>query len=129
MSSVQEIVVTSSNREGHGESTQAESRTQHPTETEAVIARSDDKAKGGNGEGEFAASPPTTRRRLPDERRSITHKFTVGGQEGYLTVGLYDDGVPGEIFIAMSKEGSTVSGLMDAFATCVSLALQYGVPL
>jgi ribonucleoside-diphosphate reductase alpha chain len=66
---------------------------------------------------------------LADERRSITHKFTVGGQEGYLTVGLYDDGIPGEIFIAMSKEGSTVSGLMDAFATSVSLALQYGVPL
>ena len=69
------------------------------------------------------------RRRLPDERRSITHKFSVGGQEGYLTVGVYEDGQPGELFICMSKEGSTVSGLMDAFATSVSLALQYGVPL
>jgi ribonucleoside-diphosphate reductase alpha chain len=71
----------------------------------------------------------TVRRHLPDERRSITHKFSVGGQEGYLTVGLYEDGIPGELFITMAKEGSTVSGLMDAFATAVSLALQYGVPL
>ncbi|PYV27907.1 MAG: vitamin B12-dependent ribonucleotide reductase [Acidobacteria bacterium] len=69
------------------------------------------------------------RRKLPDERRAITHKFSVGGHEGYLTVGLYDDGMPGEIFITMAKEGSTVSGLMDSFATAVSLALQYGVPL
>ena len=69
------------------------------------------------------------RRRLPDERQALTHHFSVGGQEGYLTVGLYEDGVPGEIFITMSKEGSTVSGLMDCFATAVSLALQYGVPL
>ena len=69
------------------------------------------------------------RRRLPDERKALTHHFSVGGQEGYLTVGLYADGVPGEIFITMSKEGSTVSGLMDCFATAVSLALQYGVPL
>ena len=69
------------------------------------------------------------RRRLPDERQALTHHFSVGGQEGYLTVGLYEDGVPGEIFITMSKEGSTVSGLMDCFATSVSLALQYGVPL
>ncbi len=69
------------------------------------------------------------RRKLPDERRAITHKFSVGGHEGYLTVGLYEDGLPGEIFITMAKEGSTVSGLMDSFATSVSLALQYGVPL
>ena len=69
------------------------------------------------------------RRRLPDEREAITHHFTVGSQEGYLTVGLYENGVPGEIFITMAKEGSTVSGLMDCFATAVSLALQYGVPL
>jgi ribonucleoside-diphosphate reductase alpha chain len=69
------------------------------------------------------------RRKLPDERRAITHKFSVGGHEGYLTVGLYDDGMPGEIFITMAKEGSTVSGLMDSFATAISLALQYGVPL
>jgi ribonucleoside-diphosphate reductase alpha chain len=69
------------------------------------------------------------RRKLPDERAAITHKFSVGAHEGYLTVGLYDDGPPGEIFITMAKEGSTVSGLMDSFATAVSLALQYGVPL
>ncbi|MGC9994827.1 MAG: vitamin B12-dependent ribonucleotide reductase [Terriglobia bacterium] len=69
------------------------------------------------------------RRKLPDERRAITHKFAVGAHEGYLTVGHYDDGPPGEIFITMAKEGSTVSGLMDSFATAVSLALQYGVPL
>jgi ribonucleoside-diphosphate reductase alpha chain len=76
-----------------------------------------------------AGCPPAVRRRLPDERRSLTHHFSVGGQEGYVTVGLYEDGVPGEMFIRMSKEGSTVSGLMDSFATAVSLALQYGVPL
>lgn len=69
------------------------------------------------------------RRRLPDERHSVTHHFSVGGQEGYVTVGLHEDGLPGEMFIRMAKEGSTVSGLMDSFATAVSLALQYGVPL
>ncbi len=69
------------------------------------------------------------RRRLPDERQAVTHKFSVGGHEGYITVGLYEDGMPGEIFITMSKEGSTISGLMDAFATSVSMALQYGLPL
>jgi ribonucleoside-diphosphate reductase alpha chain len=70
-----------------------------------------------------------TRRRLPDERNSITHKFSVGGHEGYITVGMYGDGQPGEIFITMSKEGSTISGLMDTIATMTSIALQYGVPL
>ena len=69
------------------------------------------------------------RRRLPDERRALTHHFSVGGQEGYLTVGVYDDGLPGEIFLTMSKQGSTISGLMDSFATAVSLALQHGVSL
>ena len=75
------------------------------------------------------ALPKPFRRKLDDERRAVTHKFTVAGHEGYLTVGLYEDGQPGEIFITMAKEGSTVSGLMDSFATAVSLALQYGVPL
>jgi ribonucleoside-diphosphate reductase alpha chain len=79
-------------------------------------------------EDEVAAAQPV-RRRLPDEREAIVHHFNVGGYEGYLTVGLYKDGLPGEIFIATAKEGSTVSGLMDCFATAVSLALQYGVPL
>ncbi|MBC8102877.1 MAG: vitamin B12-dependent ribonucleotide reductase, partial [Cytophagales bacterium] len=69
------------------------------------------------------------RRKLPDERQSLTHKFSVGGHEGYITIGLYPDQTPGEIFITMSKEGSVVSGLMDSFATSISLALQYGVPL
>jgi ribonucleoside-diphosphate reductase alpha chain len=69
------------------------------------------------------------RRRLPDTRQSITHKFSVQGHEGYLTVGLYEDGQPGELFITMAKEGSTVGGLMDVIGTCTSMALQYGVPL
>ena len=69
------------------------------------------------------------RRKLPDERHSITHKFSIAGHEGYITVGMYEDGKPGEIFIVMAKEGSTISGLMDAFATSISMALQYGVPL
>ncbi len=69
------------------------------------------------------------RRKLPDERRSITHKFSIAGHEGYITAGMYEDGKPGEIFLVMAKEGSTISGLMDAFATAISMALQYGVPL
>ena len=76
-------------------------------------------------------SEPTraVRRHLPDERRALTHHFSIAGQEGYLTVGVYEDGLPGEIFITMAKQGSTISGLMDSFATVVSLALQHGVPL
>ena len=69
------------------------------------------------------------RHRLAIERQSLTHKFSIAGHEGYVIVGLYDDGQPGEIFLHMAKEGSTVSGLMDAFAIATSLALQYGVPL
>jgi ribonucleoside-diphosphate reductase alpha chain len=69
------------------------------------------------------------RRKLADERNSITHKFSIGGHEGYITVGMYEDGMPGEIFVSMAKEGSTISGLMDSFATSVSYCLQYGVPL
>ncbi len=69
------------------------------------------------------------RRHLPAERHAITHKFSVAGHEGYLTVGMYEDGTPGEIFIVMAKEGSTLSGVMDSFATACSMALQYGVPL
>jgi len=69
------------------------------------------------------------RRKLPDERQAITHKFSIAGHEGYITVGMYEDGKPGEIFLVMAKEGSTISGLMDAFATSISMALQYGVPL
>ena len=80
--------------------------------------------------GQPAAVPnKAVRRRLPDERQALTHKFSIDGHEGYITVGMYDDGKPGEIFITMAKSGSVVSGLMDSFATSVSLALQYGVPL
>jgi ribonucleoside-diphosphate reductase alpha chain len=94
----------------------------------------------GTSKGAKAATTPVVqvqekivyrpiRRKLPDERQSITHKFSIGGHEGYLTVGLYEDGQPGELFITMAKEGSTISGLMDSFATAISYALQYGVPL
>lgn len=69
------------------------------------------------------------RRKLPDERRSITHKFSIGGHEGYIVVGMYGDGSPGEIFIKMAKEGSTLSGFMDGLALSLSIGLQYGVPL
>ncbi|MEO6908208.1 MAG: vitamin B12-dependent ribonucleotide reductase, partial [Abditibacteriaceae bacterium] len=69
------------------------------------------------------------RRKLADERKSITHKFSIAGQEGYFIVGMFEDGQPGEIFIKMSKEGSTISGLMDSFAVAISMSLQYGVPL
>jgi ribonucleoside-diphosphate reductase alpha chain len=83
-----------------------------------------------NSDATNAQAPPrAVRHRLPAERASVTHKFGVGGHEGYITVGLYPNGSPGEIFIRMAKEGSTVSGLMDSFATAVSLALQHGVPL
>jgi len=80
-------------------------------------------------EQDLNAPPRAVRHRLPDERMSVTHKFDVGGHEGYIIVGLYPDGEPGEIFVTMAKEGSTVSGLMDSFACAVSIALQHGVPL
>jgi ribonucleoside-diphosphate reductase alpha chain len=90
------------------------------------------------GKGEWTAKAPATvekivyrplRRKLPDERQAITHKFSISGHEGYITVGLYDDGQPGEVFITMAKAGSTISGMMDGFATAISFTLQYGVPL
>jgi ribonucleoside-diphosphate reductase alpha chain len=68
------------------------------------------------------------RQKLPDERKSITHKFSVGGHEGYIIVGMYEDGRPGEVFIKMSKDGSTLSGVMDGLALTLSIGLQYGVP-
>src|SRR5579864_5852020 len=85
-----------------------------------------DKAPAGVTEP-VAAGP--RRRRLPDERQSITHKFDIAGHEGYITVGLYEDNQPGELFLTMAKEGSTISGFADAFAQAISYALQYGVPL
>jgi ribonucleoside-diphosphate reductase alpha chain len=94
-------------------------RTQ-PLSTSATDAKTASK--------EDAASRPV-RRHLPVERHSLTHKFGVAGHEGYLTIGMYEDGTPGEIFIVMAKEGSTLSGVMDSFATTCSMALQYGVPL
>ncbi|KAA0254056.1 MAG: vitamin B12-dependent ribonucleotide reductase [Acidobacteria bacterium] len=110
-------------------------RTQ-PLNTAA--SKTDDAVKGNRtASGVLTAAPAPAaapvagprRRKLPDERRALTHKFSVGGHEGYVTVGLYEDGTPGEIFLVMAKEGSTISGLMDAFATAISLTLQYGVPL
>ena len=100
---------------------------------EAVAAAA---AAAGQGEGERVPEivrekvvERPLRRRLPDTRRSVTHKFNVAGHEGYLTVGLYEDGIPGELFITMAKEGSTVGGLMDSLGTAISVALQYGVPV
>jgi ribonucleoside-diphosphate reductase alpha chain len=80
-------------------------------------------------EDNLNAPPHAIRHRLKEERMSVTHKFNIGGHEGYIIVGLYPDGEPGEIFIKMAKEGSTVSGLMDSFALAVSIALQHGVSL
>ncbi len=90
--------------------------------------------KGAEGEGPQAAAKTLetrdpVRRRLPDERMSHTHKFSVGGHEGYIHAGMYADGQPGELFITMAKEGSVISGLMDTIATLTSIALQYGVPM
>ena len=96
-------------------------RTQ-PLNTTRTGAESADAVASASGAG-------PSRRRLPDERQAITHKFDIAGHEGYITVGLFEDGTPGEIFLVMAKEGSTISGFADAFAQAVSYALQYGVPL
>ncbi len=98
------------------------------------LSTSKEEAKGtAEAPAAVAAAPAAegrpARRKLPDERHAITHKFQIAGHEGYITVGMYEDGKPGEIFLVMAKEGSTISGLMDAFATSISMALQYGVPL
>ncbi len=95
----------------------------------SAMANKAEKAEAPEAAPAPAPSPRPYRRRLPDERQSLTHKFKIGGHEGYLTVGMYEDGQPGEIFVTMAKEGSTISGLMDSFATAISLALQHGVPL
>ncbi|TWT91091.1 Vitamin B12-dependent ribonucleotide reductase [Pseudobythopirellula maris] len=87
------------------------------------------KKQEGKGKEEETTLAKPRRERLPDTRDSKTHKFSISGHEGYITVGLYDDGRPGELFITMAKEGSTIGGLMDAFGTSVSMSLQYGVPL
>ena len=101
------------------------------------LSTSKDEAKGTTETKAVEAAPAAAapvaarpaRRKLPDERHAITHKVSIAGHEGYITVGVYEDGKPGEIFLVMAKEGSTISGLMDAFATSISMALQYGVPL
>ena len=97
------------------------SKQSQPVSTQSESDKAADKEKG--------ASARPKRERLPDTRQSITHKFSVGGHEGYLNVGLYPDGRPGELFLTMAKEGSTVGGMMDAFGTAISMSLQYGVPL
>ncbi len=93
------------------------------------LRKKKDKAEETPAAQEPPAKAPPARRRMPDTRRSITHKFDVAGHKGYMTVGLYDEGQPGELFITMAKEGSTLGGMMDAFATAISLCLQYHVPL
>jgi len=96
----------------------------------ALSKKEDAAARVAAVEEENLNGPPRAiRHKLPEERMSVTHKFNVGGHEGYITVGLYPDGMPGELFITMAKEGSTVSGLMDSFACATSIALQHGVPL
>jgi ribonucleoside-diphosphate reductase alpha chain len=80
-------------------------------------------------EEDLSGPPAANRHRLPDERSAVTHHFSVAGHEGYLTVGLYPNGQPGEIFIRMAEEGSTIAGLMECFGTVVSVSLQHGVPL
>jgi len=86
-------------------------------------------SKEGDRDGEADGAAAPARRRLPATRQSLTHKFSVGGHEGYITVGLFEDGTPGELFITMAKEGSTIGGLMDTIGTLTSMSLQYGVPL
>ncbi len=88
-----------------------------------------DRKKGGEPVVDFESARKLVRRRLPATRQSLTHKFSVGGHEGYVTVGLFEDGTPGELFITMAKEGSTIGGLMDVIGTLTSMTLQYGVPL
>lgn len=92
-----------------------------------VLPESADLPPMSDSELNELVAPP--RRRLPDTRASLTHKFNVSGHEGYITVGLFDDGRPGEVFLKVAKQGSTVSGLMDAVGVLSSLALQYGVPV
>jgi ribonucleoside-diphosphate reductase alpha chain len=99
-----------------------------PLSTSKEEAREETTTPTGEAVASAADSRPA-RRKLLDERHAITHKFSIAGHEGYITVGMYEDGKPGEIFLVMAKEGSTISGLMDAFATSISMALQYGVPL
>jgi ribonucleoside-diphosphate reductase alpha chain len=93
------------------------------------VAHTNGAASHGAQVNNVVTRPRAVRHRLPDERRSTTHRFSVAGHKGYVTVGVYPNGDPGELFIVMAKEGSTVSGLVSSFAQVISVALQYGVPL
>ena len=101
---------------------------------EHSLNTSEETGSSGSAGGNVTSTEPTNvplavRRRLPDERHSLTHHFSVGGQEGYITVGSYEDGLPGELFITMAKEGSTVSGLMDSFATALTCSSLGVIPI
>jgi ribonucleoside-diphosphate reductase alpha chain len=109
-------------------STSADSETEEMREA-ARFARTAEYGRAAEIVPEIRIVERPMRRRLPETRASITHKFNIAGHEGYLTVGLYEDGMPGELFITMAKEGSTIGGLMDSLGTAVSVALQYGVPV
>jgi len=102
------------------------SKQSQPLSTQSETGKESDKAEKAAADKEAAR---VRRERLPDTRNSVTHKFNVGGHEGYINVGLFPDGRPGELFITMAKEGSTIGGLMDSFGTAISMSLQYGVPL
>jgi ribonucleoside-diphosphate reductase alpha chain len=101
-------------------------KQEQPLSTSKALASAPGARDSSDG---TTAARAAARRKLPDERQAITHKFSINQHKGYITVGLYEDGQPGEIFLVMAKEGSTVSGLVDCFATTTSIALQYGVPL
>src|SRR6202050_413461 len=103
--------------------------TRKGSETSEDTSASRLKELEAQGQKLQAESGQPLRRRLPDTRTAVTHKFEIAGHEGYLTVGLFEDGQPGELFITMAKEGSTIGGLMDTIGTLTSMALQYGVPL
>ncbi len=112
-----------------GHATLVETQLDRISELEEQLKEIQAKARE-SGEAYDAKEPPRAmRHRLSAERASVTHKFVIAGHEGYITVGLYPNGSPGEIFLRMTKEGSAVAGLLDSFATAVSLALQHGVPV
>ncbi|MBM4089474.1 MAG: vitamin B12-dependent ribonucleotide reductase, partial [Planctomycetes bacterium] len=114
-------------RDGSKQSQPLSTQSERDKEARKDQAARDDASPAVSPDVRDLARPK--RERLPDTRQSITHKFSVGGHEGYINVGLYPDGRPGELFLTMAKEGSTVGGMMDAFGTAISLSLQYGVPL
>lgn len=128
--------LTMKKEEVKGGAQNVENRTQNTENTEnapvapaAAAPAVSVPAAAGQSALPLARTGQAFRRRLPEERRAITHKFSIGGHEGYMTIGLYEDGTPGEIFLTMNKQGSVMSGIMDSFAISLSLALQYGVPL